>query len=145
MPVPDEGQCLLLFPWEAPPADGIGYCRLHFISRGALFLGSPLWLPLQLACGERHHQGASGIGPGNPWSRICCLQCQANIYSVKTGYAQRQLVGSLTHIPHVVTNPQVFFGSDFITVTKNDDYGWAVLKPDIFAAITEFYSSGGCG
>ena len=39
---------------------------------------------------------------------------------------------------------QVFFGSDFVTVTKNEDYGWAVLKPDIFAAITEFYSSGGC-
>ncbi|GAB4817137.1 hypothetical protein N2152v2_004183 [Parachlorella kessleri] len=37
---------------------------------------------------------------------------------------------------------QVFFGSDFVTVTKNEDYGWAVLKPDIFAAITEFYSSG---
>lgn len=37
---------------------------------------------------------------------------------------------------------QVFLGSDFITVTKNEDYGWAVLKPDIFAAITEFYSSG---
>lgn len=36
---------------------------------------------------------------------------------------------------------QVFFASDFITVSKNDDYSWAVLKPDIFAAITEFYAS----
>ena len=37
---------------------------------------------------------------------------------------------------------KVFFGADFITVTKSDDYGWAVLKPDVFAAITEFYAAG---
>ena len=37
---------------------------------------------------------------------------------------------------------KVFFGSDFITVTKSDDYNWAVLKPDVFAAITEFYAAG---
>lgn len=37
---------------------------------------------------------------------------------------------------------QVFFGSDFISVTKNDTYTWAVLKPDIFAAIMDFYGSG---
>lgn len=36
---------------------------------------------------------------------------------------------------------QVFFGTDFITVTKSDDYSWAVLKPDVFAAITEFYAA----
>lgn len=36
----------------------------------------------------------------------------------------------------------VFFGSDFVTVTKNDDYNWPVLKPDIFAAIMDFFSSG---
>ena len=36
---------------------------------------------------------------------------------------------------------QVFYGTDFITVTKSDDYAWAVLKPDVFAAITEFYSA----
>lgn len=36
----------------------------------------------------------------------------------------------------------VFFGSDFITVSKKDDYNWAVLKPDIFAAIMDFYTSG---
>lgn len=37
---------------------------------------------------------------------------------------------------------QVFFGSDFITVTKTDDYSWSLLKPDVFAAITEFYAAG---
>lgn len=36
----------------------------------------------------------------------------------------------------------VFFGSDFMTVTKKDEYSWPVLKPDIFAAIMDFYSSG---
>ena len=37
---------------------------------------------------------------------------------------------------------QVFFGSDFVTVTKDDDYRWAVLKPDILAAIADHISSG---
>jgi NFU1 iron-sulfur cluster scaffold homolog, mitochondrial len=37
---------------------------------------------------------------------------------------------------------QVFFGPDFVTVTKSDDYAWAVIKPDVFAAITEFFASG---
>lgn len=37
---------------------------------------------------------------------------------------------------------QVFFGSDFVTVTKADDYNWAVLKPDILAAIADHISSG---
>ena len=38
--------------------------------------------------------------------------------------------------------PGVFFGSDFVTVTKSDDYNWPVLKPDIFAAIMDHFSSG---
>jgi Fe-S cluster biogenesis protein NfuA len=29
-----------------------------------------------------------------------------------------------------------------VTVTKSEDYGWAVLKPDVFAAIMDHYSSG---
>ncbi|GFS43016.1 NFU domain protein 4 [Actinidia rufa] len=33
------------------------------------------------------------------------------------------------------------FGSDFITVTKADDSSWDILKPEIFAAIMDFYSS----
>lgn len=37
---------------------------------------------------------------------------------------------------------RVFFGSDFITVTKADDLSWDLLKPEIFAAIMDFYSSG---
>lgn len=36
----------------------------------------------------------------------------------------------------------MFFGSDFVTVTKSDDYNWPVLKPDVFAAIMDHFSSG---
>ncbi|GER51224.1 NFU1 iron-sulfur cluster scaffold homolog [Striga asiatica] len=37
---------------------------------------------------------------------------------------------------------RVFFGSDFITVTKSDENSWDLLKPHIFAAIMDFFSSG---
>ncbi|GAB2222904.1 hypothetical protein Droror1_Dr00017035 [Drosera rotundifolia] len=36
---------------------------------------------------------------------------------------------------------RVFFGSDFVTVTKSDDASWDILKPEIFAAIMDFYTS----
>jgi len=38
----------------------------------------------------------------------------------------------------------VFFGADFITITKHDDesYEWKVMKPEIFATIMDFFSSG---
>lgn len=36
----------------------------------------------------------------------------------------------------------VFFGKDFITVTKQEDAEWAVLKPEIFAVIMDFFASG---
>ncbi|KAL2554589.1 NifU-like protein 4 [Forsythia ovata] len=37
---------------------------------------------------------------------------------------------------------RVFFGSDFVTVTKSEDTSWDFLRPEIFAAIMDFYSSG---
>lgn len=37
---------------------------------------------------------------------------------------------------------RVFYGSNFVTVTKSDDASWDFLKPEIFAAIMDFYSSG---
>lgn len=37
---------------------------------------------------------------------------------------------------------RVFFGSDFVTVTKSDDVSWDVLKPEIFGVIMDFFSSG---
>lgn len=36
---------------------------------------------------------------------------------------------------------RVFFGSDFVTVTKADEVSWDLLKPEIFAAIMDFYST----
>lgn len=37
----------------------------------------------------------------------------------------------------------VFFGSDFITITKLDeDMEWKVMKPDIFATIMDFFATG---
>lgn len=36
----------------------------------------------------------------------------------------------------------VFLGSDFITVTKSDQYDWSIIKPDILVTIMEFFVSG---
>jgi Fe-S cluster biogenesis protein NfuA len=36
----------------------------------------------------------------------------------------------------------VFYGSDFITVTKAPDANWAHIKPEVFSLITEAVSSG---
>lgn len=37
----------------------------------------------------------------------------------------------------------VFFGQDFVTITKaDDDLDWGVVKPDIFATIMDFFSTG---
>ena len=35
-----------------------------------------------------------------------------------------------------------FFGPDWLTVNVKEDCDWNILKPEIFAAISEFYSSG---
>lgn len=36
----------------------------------------------------------------------------------------------------------VFFGNDFITVTKEEDLEWQIIKPDVFATVMDFFSSG---
>jgi len=36
----------------------------------------------------------------------------------------------------------VFFGGDFITITKTDDIDWTLVKPAILGAIMEHYQSG---
>jgi len=36
----------------------------------------------------------------------------------------------------------VFFGSDYITITKDDDIEWMVLKAEIYAAVMDFFASG---
>jgi len=38
---------------------------------------------------------------------------------------------------------RVFFGTDFITITKSDDdTDWMLLKPDIFGSIMDFFATG---
>lgn len=36
----------------------------------------------------------------------------------------------------------VFFGSNFITVSKQEEAEWSLLKPEIFAVIMDFFASG---
>ncbi|KAK9461004.1 scaffold protein Nfu/NifU N terminal-domain-containing protein [Lipomyces oligophaga] len=36
----------------------------------------------------------------------------------------------------------IMFGHDFITIEKDPDTNWAVLKPEVFSILTEFLSSG---
>jgi len=36
----------------------------------------------------------------------------------------------------------VFFGSDFISITKSDNHEWKMLKPSISETIIEYYKSG---
>ena len=37
---------------------------------------------------------------------------------------------------------RVFFGSDFVTVTKSTDKDWQIMKPSILGGIMEHYTSG---
>lgn len=36
----------------------------------------------------------------------------------------------------------VFYGPDFVTVSKDSDNSWAVIKPEIYSVLMEFFSSG---
>jgi NFU1 iron-sulfur cluster scaffold homolog, mitochondrial len=36
----------------------------------------------------------------------------------------------------------VFYGPDFVTVTKENDAPWSVVKPEVYAILMEFFSSG---
>ncbi len=56
----------------------------------------------------------------------------------KAAAAQSPLAGKLFDIPNV---GGVMFGSDFISVTKNDG-DWQQMKPAILGAIMEHYMSG---
>lgn len=36
----------------------------------------------------------------------------------------------------------VFFGNNFITISKKEDAEWATIKPEVFAIIMDFFASG---
>ena len=50
------------------------------------------------------------------------------------------LAEMLFMIPDVT---RIFFGSDYISVTKSDDAQWKHLKPAVLGAIMDFYVAGG--
>ena len=54
--------------------------------------------------------------------------------------SQAPLAEMLFSIPNVV---RVFFGSDFISVTRSDKVEWQRLKPAVLGAIMDFYVAGG--
>ena len=35
----------------------------------------------------------------------------------------------------------VFYGPDFVTVSKDSETGWAVIKPEVYSILMEFFSS----
>lgn len=65
--------------------------------------------------------------------------CTRDFPSAKDGYCS-PLAKMLFRIEGVKA---IFFGPDFITVTKLDeDMEWKLLKPEIFATIMDFFASG---
>jgi Fe-S cluster biogenesis protein NfuA len=52
---------------------------------------------------------------------------------------QSPLANSLFNVEGITG---VFFGTDFITVTKTDDMEWQVIKPLVLGAIMDHYTSG---
>lgn len=36
----------------------------------------------------------------------------------------------------------VFYGPDFVTVSKDSEHPWSVVKPEVYATLMEFFSSG---
>lgn len=62
-------------------------------------------------------------------------------FLLNTGILQIYIVKSILVLSSAGVT-RVFFGSDFVTVTKSDDSSWDLLKPEIFAAIMDFFSSG---
>lgn len=49
------------------------------------------------------------------------------------------LAKKLFNIPGVVS---VFYGPDFVTVSKDAEHQWSILKPEIYSSIMEFFTSG---
>ncbi len=75
-----------------------------------------------------------GSGTKHPGSR------NTAIYIVSSTTTTRKIL-NLCRIEGVKA---VFFGPEFITVTKHEDeaYEWRLMKPEIFATIMDFFNSG---
>lgn len=74
--------------------------------------------------------GRDVTGEGNP----------PREYSRGDNVARAPLAEMLFMIPDVA---RVFFGSDYISVTRSEDAQWKHLKPAVLGAIMDFYVAGG--
>lgn len=63
----------------------------------------------------------------------------ADFRDADSATAASALAGRLFDVPGVVG---VFFGYDFVTVTKSDEHDWQHLKPAILGTIMEHFMSG---
>src|SRR5690606_36854542 len=63
----------------------------------------------------------------------------ADFRDADTARTSSALAGRLYDVPGIVG---VFYGYDFITVTKTDEHDWQHLKPAILGAIMEHFMSG---
>lgn len=67
------------------------------------------------------------------------IEGTADFRDAESASADSPLAGKLFSIPGVTG---VFFGYDFVTVTKGDNFEWQHLKPAILGAIMEHFMSG---
>jgi Fe-S cluster biogenesis protein NfuA len=71
--------------------------------------------------------------------RTVMVSGTANFTDPKTASRVSPLAERLFSLPHVTG---VFLGTDFITVTKDEDCDWYQLKPAVLAAIMEHFTAG---
>uniref|UniRef100_A0A803N081 Scaffold protein Nfu/NifU N-terminal domain-containing protein n=1 Tax=Chenopodium quinoa TaxID=63459 RepID=A0A803N081_CHEQI len=92
-----------------------------------------------VACGGCHKRAMSSQKKtGHELLHSTWMPIQLPHQETPIGTLEKKDVGPKNHIG--VT--RVFFGSDFVTVTKSDEVTWDILKPEIFASIMDFYTSG---
>ncbi|MEM9685003.1 MAG: NifU family protein [Pseudomonadota bacterium] len=66
-------------------------------------------------------------------------ECTADFTNAEDAQARSPLAARLFDVEGVSA---VFFGRDFITITKSDDKEWHVLKPALLGAIMEHFTAG---
>lgn len=65
----------------------------------------------------------------------CVLSDGTAEFDIETAHLS-PLASNLLRLSGIV---RVFFGSDFITVTKTDDRDWALLKPSVLATVMDYF------
>ncbi|TKY50612.1 NifU protein 4 [Spatholobus suberectus] len=100
--------------------------------------------PFRFPTGQRRSMFIQTQPTPNPWSLMFypgkpVMEVGSADFPNPRSAMNSPLAKSLFAIDGVT---RVFFGSDFVTVTKSEDAAWEFLKPEVFAAIMDFYSSG---